>query len=114
MGGGLTAPGNPAPAIVYPTPLGLVTSNHNPVMKMPFHFFVAALLFVPLHAAELHVALSGKDAAPGTQAAPLRTIQAAAKLAQPGDSITVHAGVYRAVASPTPNASSIRRPRVRR
>lgn len=46
-------------------------------------------------AAELHVALHGNDAAPGTQAAPLRSIQRAVELAQPGDTITVHEGVYR-------------------
>ncbi|NQT21633.1 MAG: right-handed parallel beta-helix repeat-containing protein [Planctomycetes bacterium] len=58
----------------------------------------AALLLVPLaalHAADFHVAPSGNDANPGTQAAPLRTIQRAADLAQPGDVITVHEGVYR-------------------
>ncbi|MBE3098457.1 MAG: right-handed parallel beta-helix repeat-containing protein [Planctomycetes bacterium] len=47
------------------------------------------------HAAEFHVAPSGKDSNPGTQAAPLRAIQRAADLAQPGDVITVHEGVYR-------------------
>ena len=46
-------------------------------------------------AAEIHVALKGKDANPGTPAAPVRTIQRAADLARPGDTITVHAGVYR-------------------
>ena len=58
----------------------------------------AALLLVPLaalHAADFHVAPSGNDANPGTRAAPLRTIQRAADLAQPGDVITVHEGVYR-------------------
>ncbi|MDD4267633.1 MAG: right-handed parallel beta-helix repeat-containing protein [Pirellulales bacterium] len=58
----------------------------------------AALLLAPLaasHAAELHVATSGDDANAGTRAAPLRTIQRAADLAQPGDVITVHGGVYR-------------------
>ena len=51
-------------------------------------------------AAELHVATSGNDANPGTQAAPLRTIQRAADLAQPGDVITVHEGVYRERVNP--------------
>lgn len=46
-------------------------------------------------AAEFHVATNGKDSNPGTQAAPLGTIQHAAELAQPGDVITVHEGVYR-------------------
>jgi alpha-N-arabinofuranosidase len=57
----------------------------------------AMLLALPAatFAAELHVAVRGNDANPGTQAAPLRTIQHAADLAQPGDVITVHEGVYR-------------------
>ena len=46
-------------------------------------------------AAEFHVAVTGKDSNPGTQATPLGTIQRAAELAQPGDVITVHEGVYR-------------------
>jgi alpha-L-arabinofuranosidase len=51
-------------------------------------------------AAEIHVALTGRDANPGTAAAPLRTIQRAAELARPGDVVTVHAGVYRERVSP--------------
>jgi alpha-N-arabinofuranosidase len=51
-------------------------------------------------AAEFHVATSGNDANAGTQAAPFRTIQHAADVAQPGDVITVHAGVYRERVSP--------------
>ena len=46
-------------------------------------------------AAEIHVAVNGKDTNPGTLSAPLRTIQRAANLARPGDVVTVHAGVYR-------------------
>jgi alpha-N-arabinofuranosidase len=57
-------------------------------------------LAVSAQAAEIHVAVNGKDSSPGTQTAPLRTIQRAAGLAQPGDVITVHAGVYRERISP--------------
>ena len=46
-------------------------------------------------AAEFHVATRGKDTNSGSQAAPLRTIQCASSLAQPGDVITVHQGTYR-------------------
>ncbi|QIH32980.1 right-handed parallel beta-helix repeat-containing protein [Sphingobacterium sp. DR205] len=49
---------------------------------------------------EYHVALVGKDGAVGTKENPLRTIMAAAKLAMPGDTITVHAGVYREIIVP--------------
>jgi alpha-N-arabinofuranosidase len=64
---------------------------------------LAAMLLVPLasaYAAEFHVAVTGDDAKAGTPEAPLRTIQRAADLAQPGDVITVHAGVYRERISP--------------
>ncbi|TWF79020.1 uncharacterized protein DUF1565 [Pseudonocardia hierapolitana] len=47
-----------------------------------------------LDAAALVVALDGDDAAEGTAAAPLRTIDAAAGRAQPGDTILVRAGTY--------------------
>ena len=49
---------------------------------------------------EFHVATTGSDANPGTKKAPFRTIQYAADLAQPGDIITVHEGVYRERVSP--------------
>jgi len=45
-------------------------------------------------ATEFHVATHGHDANRGTKKAPLHTIQRAADLAQPGDVITVHEGVY--------------------
>jgi len=63
----------------------------------------AALILAPLaavHAADLHVTQDGNDTNAGTRAAPLRTIQHAAELAQPGDVITVHAGVYRERVTP--------------
>jgi len=57
-------------------------------------------LATTIQATEFHVAANGKDSSTGTQAAPLRTIQRAADLAQPGDVITVHEGVYRERISP--------------
>lgn len=44
---------------------------------------------------EYHVSVRGDDAQDGSAARPLRTISAAARLAQPGDVITVHEGTYR-------------------
>jgi alpha-N-arabinofuranosidase len=60
-------------------------------------FMVAGIfaLIIAAQAVEIHVAVNGNDSNPGTRAAPLRTIQRAADLAQPGDTITVHEGVYR-------------------
>ncbi len=49
----------------------------------------------PAQGRSFHISPEGADDAAGTKAAPLRTIQAAAELAQPGDEVVVHAGVYR-------------------
>jgi alpha-L-arabinofuranosidase len=46
-------------------------------------------------AVEYHVSPSGKDANPGTRAAPFKSISAAAGKAMPGDTVTVHEGTYR-------------------
>lgn len=57
---------------------------------------VAALLFaVPAQGREYHVSVTGNDANDGSAAAPLRSISAAAELAQPGDVVTIHKGLYR-------------------
>jgi len=53
-----------------------------------------------VQARTIHVALNGNDANQGTRTAPFRTIQHAADLAQPGDVITVHGGIYRERISP--------------
>jgi len=52
------------------------------------------------------VATNGNDTNLGTEKAPLRTIQHAAELAQPGDTITVHAGVYRERINPPRGGAS--------
>jgi len=59
---------------------------------------IIILLMVPVSAAsarEYHVSVSGSDSQQGVEAKPMRTISAAARLAQAGDAITVHEGVYR-------------------
>ena len=52
-------------------------------------------LSASVHARTFYIAFNGNDANPGTDDAPFRTIQHAANLAQPGDTITVHEGIYR-------------------
>ena len=44
---------------------------------------------------DLHVAKTGSDRADGSAERPLHTINHAAQLAQPGDTVIVHAGEYR-------------------
>jgi len=49
---------------------------------------------------EFHVSPNGNDTNTGTEQEPFRTISAAAKLAQSGDVITVHEGIYRESINP--------------
>ncbi len=57
-------------------------------------------------AAVHHVALSGNDENPGSQEAPFRTINKAAQVAQPGDTVIVHAGTYREWVQPARGGTS--------
>ncbi|WP_418359855.1 right-handed parallel beta-helix repeat-containing protein [Sphingobacterium detergens] len=59
---------------------------------------------------EYHVAITGSDMQAGTPAKPLRSIMAAAKLAMPGDIITVHEGVYRESVVPPRGGVSVKQP----
>lgn len=69
---------------------------------------LAGALAWAAQAKTFHVAVSGSDTNPGTQTQPLRTIQRAADLAQPGDVVTVHQGVYRERVNPPRGGSSER------
>lgn len=57
-------------------------------------------------ATEYHVAKDGHDENPGSKQEPFLTIQRAADLAQPGDVITVHEGVYRERVNPPRGGTS--------
>jgi hypothetical protein len=50
--------------------------------------------------------MKGDDANPGTRAKPLRTVQRASNLAQPGDTVTVHEGIYRESINPPRGGAS--------
>ena len=56
--------------------------------------------------AELHVSPSGNDENPGTSTARLGTIVEAARRAQPGDTVTVHEGIYRERVNPPRGGTS--------
>jgi alpha-L-arabinofuranosidase len=68
-----------------------------PLLLTAFSVLAAAMI---VEAAEYHVSPTGDDANTGGPTDPLRTIQHAADMAQPGDVITVHEGVYRERISP--------------
>lgn len=51
-------------------------------------------------ASDYHVSVNGNDSNSGSELSPLRTINAAARKAYPGDTVTVHGGVYRERVAP--------------
>lgn len=57
-------------------------------------------------ATTLHVSPSGADLSPGTEEQPLRTINRAAQLARPGDTVLVHEGTYREWVAPLRGGTS--------
>ena len=69
-------------------------------MKVLITALAAVLISCPGYAVEYHVSSTGFDGTPGSDAKPFRTISAAAAVAEPGDSITVHEGVYRERVNP--------------
>jgi len=59
-----------------------------------------ALFACSAYAGEYHVSKAGLDTNPGSDSRPFNTISAAAQIAQPGDVVTVHEGVYREYVNP--------------
>ena len=53
-----------------------------------------------------HVSVNGNDNDKGSRSKPFKTISAAAHIAQPGDVITVHTGVYRERINPPRGGTS--------
>lgn len=64
-------------------------------MKVFISSLALLLCSYGISAKEYHVMPTGSDAAPGTPEAPFKTINHAAQVALPGDTVTVHNGVYR-------------------
>ena len=60
-------------------------------------------------AREIHVAKTGNDGAAGSASAPYLTVGKAAAVAQAGDTITIHGGVYREYVAPPQVATRSRR-----
>ncbi len=75
-------------------------------MKLLLTTLSMVLVAAPAIAKEYHVSITGHDGNPGTVANPFNTISAAASVAEPGDIITVHAGVYRERINPPRGGSS--------
>ena len=73
---------------------------HRLVVRATVRLILNTLLVLSATAREYHVAVAGDDANVGTAPKPFRTIQHAATLAESGDVITVHQGVYRERVNP--------------
>ncbi len=69
-------------------------------MLMKTILVAASLTGMSLQAAEIHVSPSGSNENDGSTGSPLKTIQAAANKAQPGDTVTVYGGIYREEINP--------------
>ena len=78
-------------------------------MKPP-PLLLLMLSIVPIASAtEFHVSVKGNDDHVGSRDKPFRTVSAAARIAQPGDVITVHAGTYRERVTPLHGGESDQR-----
>jgi len=75
-------------------------------MRLWYSFLVVAVLAQVSPGREIHVSVRGDDSERGTRSAPLRTISAAAEMAQPGDVVTVHGGTYRERITPPRGGTS--------
>lgn len=78
-------------------------------MKKSIIIILLTVVVSAASARQYHVSVSGSDSQQGTAAKPLHTISAAARLAQPGDVITVHKGVYRERINPPRGGESNRK-----
>jgi len=78
-------------------------------MKQTAALLLLALVAHLALAKEFHVSPSGDDTHNGSRSTPFKTISAAAQVAQPGDIITVHQGVYRERIAPPRGGASDRK-----
>jgi hypothetical protein len=78
------------------------------ILNMKVHLTTIGIFLMAcsLYAAEYHVSPSGHDSNNGSKSSPFKTISRAAAIAQAGDIITVHAGVYREQVNPPRGGTS--------
>ena len=69
--------------------------QRTPLISARAGCLVAIFLATTTLAREIHVSKMGSESAAGSVDQPLLTIQRAAQLAEPGDTVVVHGGTYR-------------------
>ena len=83
------------------------TFSRNKVMSMGHGVLAIILILVASSFSTVyHVAKTGADTNAGTGAQPFLTIQKAADVMQPGDSVLIHAGTYREWVNPPRGGTS--------
>jgi hypothetical protein len=75
-------------------------NDYTQDMKSSIVLLLLACLAFAASAMEIHVSVRGNDNNDGSPSKPYQTISAAARVAQPGDVITVHEGTYRERVTP--------------
>jgi hypothetical protein len=87
-----------AAALAVPKSAG--RNDYTQTMRNSIALLLLAWLTHAASAREFHVSVQGNDANGGSAQKPYKTISAAARVAQPGDVITVHEGTYRERVTP--------------
>jgi len=87
-------------------PVYFFQSNMKQCLLLLTLLFLQPLVPFAAMAKEFHVSVGGSDNNDGSPQKPYKTISAAAQVAQPGDVITVHEGVYRERISPPRGGAS--------
>lgn len=75
-------------------------------MKNLFLMGIVLLSSWGISSQEYHVSVNGDDDNPGSESKPFKTITAAANIARPGSTITVHEGIYRERVDPPRGGTS--------
>lgn len=84
----------------------MANTNREEKMKAFITALTITLTACSVYATEYHVSTTGLDGNNGSKSKPFKTISAAARIARPGDTITVHAGVYRERINPPRGGAS--------
>jgi hypothetical protein len=104
--GGATAIGTITPDGVFtaptnlPSPASITVTAVSAAQQGASATATITMVAQPSSGTTYYVATTGSDANPGTAASPFRTIQHAANVAVAGDTVLVHAGIYKELLEP--------------
>ncbi len=70
------------------------------------YFFLLLILSITAWSKEIHVSVLAQPGGDGSEASPYMTIQAAAAVANPGEEVVIHAGIYRETVIPAKSGTA--------